>query len=97
MFQEDITEQHRRFIAAITKAVSGLDDLGKLEPAIKELGRRHATYGVRAPHYECVGTVLLLSLREALGEGFTDEVRCAWADFYGYLANTMQSHPAESG
>jgi nitric oxide dioxygenase len=96
MFKEDMAEQHRRFVVAITMALDGLDDLEKLKPTIKELGRRHATYGATEPHYEAVGTVLLLSLGEALRDAFTEEVRCAWTDFYNYLAKTMQGHHSES-
>jgi len=93
MFNEDMTEQHRRFIEAITMAVEGLDDFEKLKPAIRELGERHAAYGVTKPHYEVVGSVLLLSLEEALGDTFTNDVKSAWTDFYTSLATTMQVPP----
>jgi hemoglobin-like flavoprotein len=39
--------------------------------------------------------VLLWTLERGLGEGFTPEVRCAWAKVYGVLAATMQAGAAE--
>ena len=95
MFNQNLTEQHRRFIAAVTMAVEGLEDLHKLTPAIKELGARHAAYGVGRPHYDVAGSVLILTLKEALGDSFTPEVMGAWVDFYNYLAETMQAAAPE--
>jgi Globin len=68
-----------------------LNNLDKLVPAVKALGARHSGYGVTAAHYGIVGEALLWTLERGLGEGFTPEVRSAWAKVYGVLAATMQA------
>jgi hemoglobin-like flavoprotein len=75
--------------------VASVDRLDKIVPAVEALGRRHAGYGVQAAHFETVGQALLDTLGIGLGEGFTTEVRDAWATAYGILAGAMQSASAE--
>jgi hemoglobin-like flavoprotein len=62
---------------------------------VKALGARHSGYGVMAAHYELVGEALLWTLERGLGDGFTPEVRSAWASVYGVLAAAMQAGAAE--
>jgi hemoglobin-like flavoprotein len=90
----DMREQKRKLIQT---AVGGLNNLDRLVPAVKALGARHSGYGVTATHYELVGEALLWTLERGLGEGFTPEVRSAWANVYGVLAGTMQAGAAEVG
>jgi len=45
---------------------------------------------VRTEHYATVGSALLWTLEQGLGEQFTPEVREAWTAAYGLLAQVMQ-------
>ena len=91
LFKGDMKEQGRRLMGMIKTAVRGLDDVAKLIPAVEELGRRHATYGVEPKHYDTVAEALLWTLEQGLGEAFTEETRMAWTNVYSILAGTMQS------
>ncbi|WP_270935389.1 globin family protein [Falsiroseomonas oryzae] len=91
----DMHAQGRKLMAAIGFVVANLRTPESLLPAVAELGRRHAAYGVRAAHYATVGTALLATLEEGLGPHFTPAVRNAWAAAYGLLAEVMQ-HAAEA-
>jgi methyl-accepting chemotaxis protein-1 (serine sensor receptor) len=86
--------QGRKLMAMIATAVRSLDDPGRLEPLLRNLGRRHVGYGVRAEHYAAVGSALLWTLDRALGPAFTRETREAWTAVYGVIAETMQSAAA---
>jgi hemoglobin-like flavoprotein len=86
----DLREQGRKLTAMITTAVNGLNRIDTILPAVRELGGRHAGYGVTADHYETVGTALIWTLEQGLGDDFTPEVRAAWFDVYSLLANTMK-------
>jgi hemoglobin-like flavoprotein len=90
MFREDMAEQRKKLMQMLTAAVKGLDHLEQLVPAVQELGRRHAIYGVRDFHYETVGAALLWTLQKTLGTSFTADARQAWATVYGLLATTMK-------
>jgi hemoglobin-like flavoprotein len=54
-----------------------------------KLGHRHALYGVRAVHYPWVGNALIATLKQLLGDAFTDEVCMAWTRIYGVIVDTM--------
>lgn len=90
MFKGDMQEQGRKLMTMLKVAVSSLDRLDQLVPAVQKLGERHATYGVQAEHYEAVGAALLWTLEQGLGDAFTPATREAWATVYVLLANTMK-------
>jgi hemoglobin-like flavoprotein len=90
----DLREQGRKLTAMITTAVNGLDRLDAIVPAVRELGRRHAGYGVTDAHYHTVGSALIWTLELGLGDDFTPEVQAAWVDVYTLLADTMKQAAA---
>lgn len=94
LFTGDMAQQGRKLMTMINVAVSGLNDLDALVPAVRALGRRHAGYGVTAGHYATVGAALLWTLQKGLGDGFTRDVNEAWAATYGLLASTMTHETA---
>jgi hemoglobin-like flavoprotein len=92
----DMGRQGRMLMQTINIAVSSLDRLEKILPAIEDLGRRHAGYGVTEAHYASVGEALLWTLGQGLGEAFTPEVEEAWAETYWTLATIMKGAMAEA-
>ena len=77
-------------MAMIGTVVANLGDLETIIPAVQDLGRRHATYGVQPRHYETVGAALLWTLEQGLGDAFTQPVRAAWTEAYTVLSAVMQ-------
>jgi hemoglobin-like flavoprotein len=96
LFTSDLREQGRKLMQMIGVAVNGLDRLDALVPAVKQLGARHAGYGVKDTHYDTVAAALLWTLEEGLGPDFTPEVKDAWTTVYGVLATTMKEAAAEA-
>ena len=94
LFKGDMQEQGRKLMTMITTAVSALDRLETIMPAVQDLGRRHAGYGVKSQHYDTVGAALLWTLAQGLGESFTADVKEAWSATYDLLATTMQQAAA---
>jgi hemoglobin-like flavoprotein len=90
MFKGEMTKQGQMLMSMIGAAVMGLRDLERLAPVVRQLGARHADYGVRTEHYATVGSALLWTLEQGLGEKFTPQVRDAWAAAYGLLSEVMQ-------
>ncbi len=90
LFKNDMKDQGRNLTAMISVAVGALARPERITLAVRELGRRHAAYGVKPRHYEIVATALLWALEKCLGEAFTPEVRAAWSSTYAFLAGTMQ-------
>jgi len=96
LFKKDMRTQGRMLTSVIDIAISQLDRLDKLGPVVRELGKRHATYGVRDTHYAIVGSALLDTLATGLGPDFTAEIKDAWSAVYSVLADTMKSGAAQS-
>lgn len=96
LFRGDITAQGAKLMQMIGAAVRLLDRPQALLPVLRQLGARHAGYGVQAAHYDTVGGALLRTLRQGLGEAFTPEVEASWTALYGVVAQTMQEGAAQA-
>lgn len=90
LFKSDIETQGRKLMAMIGLAVGSLDRLPDLVPAVEDLGRRHAGYGVKDEHYDVVAEAVLWTLGQGLGDAFTPPVKEAWTSAYALLAGTMK-------
>jgi len=90
LFTGDLEQQGTKLMQMITAAVNSLNRLGVLLPVVRELGRRHGTYGVRDEHYDTVATALLWTLEQGLGDDFTPAVKAAWIKVYGVLSQAMR-------
>lgn len=96
MFKGDMVQQGRMLMAMLNSAVNGLTNLEALVPVVRQLGARHSRYGVRDEHYAIVGSSLMWTLEQGLGDKFTPAVRDAWAAAYEMLANVMQMGAIEA-
>lgn len=89
LFVGNLERQGEKLMQMIGAAVNLADQPQRLLPVLRQLGARHAAYGVRRSHYDIVGLALVRTLELALGARFTDEVRAAWIKFYRLVATTM--------
>src|SRR5262245_60995563 len=94
LFKSDMKVQGDKLMTMISMAVNGLVRIDEIVPAVQDLGRRHAGYGVKPADYETVATALLWTLEQGLGDSFTPEVKSAWVAAYNLLAQTMQDAAA---
>jgi hemoglobin-like flavoprotein len=89
LFRSDPAQQRVQLMAALRTVVGALDRLEHILPMLRDLGRRHAGYGVEPEHYATVGSALIWTLEQGLGPDFTAATRRAWMDAYSLLAWTM--------
>lgn len=92
----DMARQRERLIEALSVVVTKADRAEDLVPALEELGRRHAGYGIQDRHYDSVGAALIWTLEQGLGDGFTDAVREAWTAAYGLVSSVMRAATREA-
>jgi hemoglobin-like flavoprotein len=69
-------------MAMIGTAVANLGTLETIVPTVQDLGRRHATYGVRPVHYDTVAEAILWTLGQGLDDAYTPPVEAAWTAAY---------------
>jgi methyl-accepting chemotaxis protein len=84
----DPAKQRKALLAALKLAVANLDS-PKLRPALLEMGRRHAGYGVQPEHYPVVKDTLLATFQDLLADEFTKSMRAAWDEALGAVATIM--------
>lgn len=95
LFTGDMKEQGKKLMDMLAVAVTGLNRVDEIAPAVQALGRRHVDYAVVDEHYDRVGEALLWTLEQGLGSDFTPEVREAWTQAYTLLADVMKEAAAQ--
>lgn len=90
LFSTDVERQARKFLQSLKVIVTSLGSTDRAAPVLQRLGVRHEGYGVRPEHYEIVGSVLLDTLDEILGDAFSRETREAWASAFGLISSVMR-------
>jgi hemoglobin-like flavoprotein len=78
----DWNAQYRKLMDMFAEIVRVIDRPDELVSEVADLGRRHVHYGVHESQYDSVGTALLWTLEQGLGEHFTPETRAAWTEAY---------------
>jgi hemoglobin-like flavoprotein len=89
MFRGDMVSQGKKLMSVLGMTVAMLHRMEMILPQVREMGVRHAEYGVAERHYATVGEALLWTLEKGLGPEFTPEVREAWVSTYSLIATTM--------
>src|SRR5438445_10553370 len=67
----DMKEQRKKLLGALALVIQNLRKPAVLTSALKGLGQRHVTYGVRPEHYAIVGAILLVTFADFLGQHWT--------------------------
>jgi hemoglobin-like flavoprotein len=89
LFKGEMKSQGKMLMSMLNTAVTSLDKLDTIVPAVQALGKRHVDYGVKDEDYAVVAEALLWTLGQGLGDAFTDEVKEAWTITYTTLAGVM--------
>lgn len=79
LFHIDLALQSRKIMDTLDSIAKSLDHFDSLSERLAELGRQHASYGVKPEQYETVTKALMWALAQALGPDFDRPTREAWA------------------
>jgi hemoglobin-like flavoprotein len=89
LFRDDLLEQGRNLTAMLSVAAANLAKPERIRVALRQLGQRHAAYGVEPKDFRTVEDALMFALEHALIDVFTPEVKTAWQAAYALLSSTM--------
>ncbi len=90
LFRGDLDMQGAMFVSALGLAVAGLDGAASGERPLRDLGRRHADYGLTDAHYATFREALVRTLRAQLGAGFTEAHAAAWRSAFDRIGEVMR-------
>lgn len=89
LFGDNMRRQGMMLMQALSLAVENLHQPEAIMEPLQAMGRRHLVYGVKREHYPMVGSALLWTLEQGLGDDFDTDTREAWAQAYELLASVM--------
>ncbi|MFZ4508201.1 MAG: globin domain-containing protein [Fimbriimonas sp.] len=89
LFPEDMQLQRQKLVQALGFIVDNLAEPGAFSPQLRNMGIRHAAYGVQLEHYAVVRVALIESLAEIFGSAFDDSTRSAWTFAYDQIERVM--------
>jgi hemoglobin-like flavoprotein len=95
LFRSDLAQQGRKLMRMLGTAIANLDRLERIAPAVRDLGCRHAGYGVEPTDYQTVACALITTLEQGLGSDFTPALREAWVGCYRVLSGEMMAGASE--
>ena len=85
----DMEAQKKKLLSSLVLVVENLRKPDVLEGALRGLGARHVKYGALPEHYPLVGSALLTTFEQYLGEKWTPRTKQAWVGAYGAISNIM--------
>ena len=85
----DMKLQQKKLVASLAMVINQLRYPEKLAVTLRELGERHHTYAVRPEHYAMVGSALMKTLADFLGDRWTVEAAAAWQEAYESIVSQM--------
>ncbi len=82
---------------ALSTVIENLRSPDTVEPVLVELGRRHIGYGAFPTHYHAVTSTLIATLKNTLGDDWTDDLDEAWHKGLDAVASVMMRAHQERG
>ena len=102
LFADDLLEQRGKLVDELTFLVDAAADYGSDGGAhdgflarARDLGRRHAGYGVRGSDYPAVGDALISALRTVV-DGWDESHHHAWSTLFRLISDVMREGASEA-
>lgn len=89
LFPVTMDVQRARLLTALVRVIQGIDTPELLMPYLRQLGRDHRKFDVRAEHYDVVGRCLVAAISKYAEDAWTEEMERAWTTAYSTMAAAM--------
>ena len=84
---QETGRQKAALFEAIVAYAKNLDNISVLKHAVERIANKHVSFHIKPDDYKIVGHHLIETMRELLGEHFTQAIEKAWLTAYQVLAN----------
>lgn len=91
LFPGDLAGQGKKVVHALQLAVDALDAPERLAPMLRDLGLRHAHYGVRAEHFAALKGALLGAILAFDDDPERSSLAAAWERAYAAIEQVMRA------
>ncbi len=89
LFTNNMIDQGKMLTHMLRGIIYSLSRPGHLVMGLSSLGRQHLEYGVKSSHYVIIKDLLLETIKEELGELYTDKVYNAWKEAIDLIISYM--------
>lgn len=89
MFPEDMFAQSTKLWESVVTVVEALDNLDRIAPTLRDLGRRHVGYGAKPAHYDLVAATLITTIASLSSDIWTAAHETAWQKALHIVCSTM--------
>lgn len=89
MFRTPIPEQAGKLMYTLSYVVTHLHTPETILDDVRKLAVKHVQYGAQPEHYAIVGTALLKTLEQGLGNDWNEDLKAAWAEAFGMISDAM--------
>jgi hemoglobin-like flavoprotein len=96
LFPSEMAEQRLKFASTLQLVIENLRLPERLDPLLRDLGRKHAAYGVDPAHFDVVGRALLHALASHDASGWDEPTAAAWEGAYQRIADLMRRGLADA-
>jgi len=87
----DMEKQKKALMGAFIQIVEMLDQSPRLVEYLQAMGARHLYYGAEDLHFEWIGSTLLKTFGEFLGDSWTPPIVEQWTLAYQFIADHMKA------
>ena len=89
LFKGNKEAQYEKFAQILLVLIRSLENQEWIRRELASLGKQHENYGVQSAHYDIVGATLLSTIKELLGEEYTEDVDAAMISLYNFISASM--------
>lgn len=79
-----------RVMAFVQKAVARLHEPEKLDALIRELGKKHFSYGAKQNYIDLIGPQFIQAIQPSLEATWSEEQHAAWTSLFNYMGGIMK-------
>jgi hemoglobin-like flavoprotein len=80
-----------KFSAELAALVEAISSFPEFAPRVRDLGSRHAEYGVQTRHYQAACDALMGALADHLAPQWNADLEAAWRRAYNLVAELMMA------
>jgi hemoglobin-like flavoprotein len=91
LFTGNMETQGAMLMTSLELAVSSLDDMNSILPAVQALGERHMSYGVKKDYYPYAKESFMWALEKHLKDEFSPTLKNAWSEAFDTLIEVMSN------
>ncbi|XP_046388824.1 non-symbiotic hemoglobin 1-like [Ischnura elegans] len=80
-----------KVMAFVQKAVARLYERDKLDVLLRELGKKHYSYGAKQKYIDLIAPQFIEAIKPSLEATWSDELELAWVALFNYMGTIMKA------